>query len=174
MSEWSTEPFIDWDALDDEMAKDLHQYLCAFRQAQADLAECEEAAGQQFRALAANLLRTQEELSGVVGAIRNALYTVPMVVHVAGAKSASYEDGQEQVIQRCKRCGSVLQVWTEGLIRMTPGGPSAVPADDMVWWKEGETVAKSASDDRQIYRIDENRELEDFERPCPDLTALGT
>lgn len=174
MNFWDTEPFIDWDGIDDQMAKDLREKLRAFRQAQVALDVCDLTEGSHFRSKAADLMRTQEGLASVVTAIRNTLYTVPMIVHVAGAKSTGHdEDGEERIVQRCKRCGSILQIWLESYLRMTPQGPLEIPSDDMVWWQEGEIVAKSASEDRQMYRV-KDRELEDFERPCPDLTKLGT
>lgn len=175
MTDWTPEPYLDWDGITEEMAKDLHANFALFRQAQVDFANMNPLETEALKAAAAKLLRSQHELQTVGGAIMATLYTVPVVVHVAGGRTeAADSEGNELVVQRCMRCGSVLRAWTEGLRSIGPEGSCEVTPDDMVWWDEGEIVAKSASDDdRQIYRVGD-RELEGHERTCPDLTALGT
>ena len=176
MNVFDFEPHIDWDDISDEMATDLHRNVVALKRAQDRLLAYQGLPeGEGLRLLAANLLRAQQDLSTTAVAIQTTLYVVPMVVHVAGGRGCmTDDDGNEQVVQRCKRCGSVLQVWIEGFHRVTPEGPCKFSCDQFDWKKEGEIVAKAAhANAHRMYQI-EDRELEEFERQCPDLTMLGT
>ena len=172
MTAWSADPFIDWDHISAEMARDLYVVLRDLRSTQDEFL----AIGPYhpgLRRKAAEVLQIQYRLGRVVEDIRSALYVMPMVVHVAGRRESAYEDGQEQMVQRCRRCGSMLQLWMEGFRMETPDGLCPVTSDDMEWWPENASVAKSADEHgRHMYRID-GRELRDYERPCPDLTTLG-
>ena len=168
------EPFIDWHGINDEMAQDLAKTVREFRSAQEAFARFDDTStGDAFCKAAADMLLTQHELATTVNAIQSTLFIVPVVIHVAGIRMLEQDDEtNDRVVQRCARCGSVLQMWVEGLIRPTPDGPQEISQGDMVWWGEGEVVAKApAEGGNRMYPV-RDRELEEYEQPCPNLSEL--
>lgn len=159
------EPYIDWDAITDEMTDDLHKKVVEYKEAQDNFL------AQKSKENASRLMRLQWELSRLGTAITHTIFTVPMMVHVAGPKAQSTkEDHTEEIIQRCKRCGSVLQIWQDKFLIPTPEGLQPVDPDQMPWWNEGDIVAKASDESGStMYEIEEGRDLDPHERPCPDL-----
>lgn len=164
------EPYIDFDAIDDRMTDDLHEAASAYKQATESFMK------EKSKENAANLLRTQHRITEIAHAINASLYTQPVMVHIAGEKSHdSDEDGRDQAIQRCKRCGSVLQIWKTGWAAMTPAGPHRLEEEDLPWWEEDDLVAKNSDNESMtMYEIEKNRDLEKHEFPCLDLTSLAS
>lgn len=166
----SFEPFIDWDDFSDEMLKDMSEAYDNFRGAQKRFDR------RKTKANAIALLQTQFALSNIAGAIHHTLHTVPVMVHIAGAKvEKDNEGGGTLVEQRCTRCLSVLQRWESGYHAMTPAGPLPIEASDLPWWDEGDVVAKSGDENESMsmYQVDPDRELEKHERECYALDELG-
>lgn len=163
----SFEPYFDWDAIDEKMTDDFHALFMEYKKAQEDFAS------KKSVRTAANFMRLQREMSNIAHAIQHAVYTVPMMVHVAGPKvQNTEEDGTEQILQRCKRCGSVLQVWQDKFLIPTIDGLQPLSEDDLPWWDEGDIVAKASDDTGStMYQVDEGRDLDDHERPCPDFAG---
>jgi len=161
------EPYIDWEDISDEMTSDFREKFLEYKKAQ------EMFTAHSSNENAARFLRIQFELSRLSAAIAQTLYTVPMMVHVAGPKvSGKDDDGEEQIVQRCKRCGSILQSWQPSMHFPTSEGPLQIPEDSMMWWEEDAGVAKSVRQGT-MYPIEGGRELEKHEKICPDLTSLA-
>jgi Zn ribbon nucleic-acid-binding protein len=161
------EPYIDWDGMTDEMVDEFHETLVEFRKYQ------DEFIANKSKKSAANVLRLQMDISNIAAAIHQTLFTIPMMVHIAGAQDESVDDdGNKQIFQRCKRCGSVLQMWRENIVAMTPNGIREVEPDDMKWWEEDQIVAKTSDEDSMtMYAIDKDQKLEAHEKPCPDFAS---
>lgn len=168
------DPYLDWDKINDEMTNDLHEGLVFFHEAQ-----------ERFRhnkspKNASDMLKAHYEMAEIASDVKEAIYTQPMMVHVAGeVKSEDNPDNplEEAVIQRCKRCGSVLQVYKEGLSQMTQHGPEPISEDEMLWWDDGDIVAKTSdSTSIHMYQIEgkdkPDRALEKHEMECVSLTDL--
>jgi hypothetical protein len=175
------EPYIDWDDLSDEMADDLSSRLTRFRKV-SDLFIKESnrkrrRRPEKIRAHAAEMLRLQYELSALYQAIVQTLVTVPMMVHVAGEKKTEQCESidHDHIVQRCTRCGSMLQSWHANTTVMTPLGPQEIDEEDVTWWTPGSTVAKSGDTGGppmlHMYEI-EDRELEKHEMVCVDLAEM--
>lgn len=121
-------------------------------------------------------LKVYDELQTVHDNIMRGIYTVPAMVHVAGArKRETHPDDpmQEAMLQRCARCGSVLHVWHEHAIVFGPEGPQEIQEEDVPWWDEGQKVAKASQPGQlEIYEVEPDRELEKHERMCVSLSDL--
>jgi hypothetical protein len=166
----SFEPFIDWSELDDEMLGDLSVAYRRFRRAQRRFS------WRKSKQNAVFLLRTQHELSDIATAIFRTLHTVPVMVHIAGAKTTKEDDnGGSLIEQRCTRCGSVLQRWESGYHAITPAGPIPLDEGDLPWWDSGDIVAKSGDENESMtmYQVEHGRPLEKHERECYALDSLG-
>ena len=164
------EPYLDWSSLTQEMADDLHQLISAYKAAQKKFEE------HNTTENAADLMRLQLELTATSAAIQQDLITIPVLVHLAGPKTEGTDsEGHEEIVQRCTRCGSLLQRWCEALVSMTPAGPRSVEQDEMPWWDPGDVVAKASGDNgHAMYEITEGRALEKHEKECLDLTGLSS
>lgn len=168
MSE-SFEPYFDWDGINDEMAEDLHRALSSQLETRANFLR------EPTRANAGRFLKATRKLSQIGQAIESTIWTLPVIVHEAGEKKIETdEEDDEVVMQRCRRCGSILQVWHEHIALMTPSGPQRIAEEDIPWWNPGAIIAKSDSDNgmMSMYEI-EGRELDKHEKICPDLAALN-
>lgn len=166
------EPFIDYEGATPEMARDLHAALREHKDATRDfVADDEPDLGK-----AARLIEASHRTHCTLTAIIEALHTTPVMVHVAGPiqHETDPDDGDEHVIQRCTRCGSVLNFFRERFLVLDPHtGPRPMEEDDVPWWDEGTLVAKAnSSDGVGMYEIETDRSLDKHERECADLTIL--
>jgi hypothetical protein len=167
----SFEPFFDYEKITQEMADSLRDAVVRHRLATDSLIRSP-----------ANIQRSTEviesayEIEGVIDAIRSAIWTIPVMVHLAGVKESEmceHCEYAEYVIQRCKRCGSTLHLWHENLGVLTPDGPRELGPDDVPWWDENEIVAKAQHGPTMtMYRIDPSRLLEKHEMECVSLADL--
>lgn len=162
------DPFLDHDAITDEMASDLASDMDRFENAK-----------QEFRSTkskdsAGKMLDAQADLTATIQAIQETIFTQPVMVHEAGEKAEFVdEEGHDTMIQRCKRCGSTLQFWHEGIVAMTPVGPQEISAEEVPWWSPGDVVAKSVEPGGMtMYEIDKTQKLDKHEMPCIDLSDL--
>lgn len=171
MTEPNFDPFIDWEGITPEMVDDIHATLKEFRAAQESFlrtASSEDAAA---------MLRNQWDLTRTIEAITQTLYTIPVMVHVAGEKKIEEDEQWGEITrQRCVKCGSVLGEWMERMMILTPVGPKQVEEEDLPWWTPGQRVAKAGTqgeDDQsmRLYLV-EDRELDKHEMPCVDLQDL--
>lgn len=165
------DPFLDYDAVSDEMAEDLYEGLSAYESAKAHLLASPVGSKERVK-WARKVLEAQKETADTAGAIYETIYTIPMIVHEAGErKIETDDDGNEFTVQRCKRCASVLQSWA-GTGEMTMFGQQ-IDVEDLPWWEDGDVVAKSGDSD---YRLDlyliEDRPLEKYEYKCVALNEL--
>lgn len=162
------DPFLDWDAVEDEMVNDLHSALLDYEKAKHVFMF------NKTRERAVKLLQAQLKIGQISSAIHSTIATMPVMVHVAGPRIEEIdEEGHDTMIQRCKRCGSMLQFWHEGMGVMTPAGPAGLQPEDVPWWGDGQTVAKGTTQNAMaMYEIDEGRPLAKHERPCPALDEL--
>jgi hypothetical protein len=165
------EPYFDWGQIDEEMTTDLHEAIVAYRKATD--AFVEEGSAEKARAL----MQSQHEVGMVAEAIRRTVWTQPVMVHIAGQKKAEVDDeGHDTIIQRCKRCGSTLQLWHEGVMVLGPSGPHELRDEDIPWWEEGAVVAKHTDEvGMGLFEIEGGRDLEAHEKMCPDFAdQLGS
>jgi len=168
------EPYLDWEKITDEMTDDLHEGLSFFHEAQDRFLE------NKTSKNAADMLRSHYEMSSIASDVKEAIYTQPMMVHIAG--EVKVEENPENpldevTIQRCKRCGSVLQIYKEGLAQITESGPEPVTEDEVLWWDDGDVVAKTSdSTSIHMYQIEGQgkpaRKLEKHEMECVSLEDL--
>lgn len=162
------EPYIDWDSVSAEMSNDMHAKLTEYKAAIKDFEEFNTPAN------CARVLKTQFELSNLSSVIHQSLFTLPVMVHIAGEKISEVDPEEHNaVVQRCTRCGSVLQSWCEAFSILTPLGPRHLEESDLPWWEPGQIVAKATDDDSMtMYEIEKGRKLEKHEKECVDLTGL--
>lgn len=160
------DPYIDWKSMDDKMAKDFIDAYKEFDDAKNSLS------ADPTKENVARLMRAQESLSEIDIAIRHSLWSVPVMVHIAGpVQEREDQDGHESV-QLCKRCGSILQRLGSGIKIMTSEGLEELTPSDISWWPEGSQVAKGETGGRlAMYMIDQKLEKNEF--PCPDLADMG-
>jgi ribosomal protein S27AE len=168
MEDMNFEPFFDYESVDERMASDLHSVITDYRKC------CQrfESNGSVVNAVA--VMKAQDELQHVYEAIKHSIFTVPALVHVAGPKKVEThpESGNEATVQRCSRCGSVIQLWHEHMIAMTGEGPRELDEDEVPWWKVGDVVAKcNHPAGMNLYEI-ENRPLKRHERECVDMSMI--
>jgi len=167
------EPFFDFEAVTPEMAMRLHATLHAHRAAvEAFLEDQQPEVGK-----AALVLEAANECNQLLNDIMEALHTTPVMVHVAGPQREETNPGDPDmygVLQRCTRCGSVLNFWTEHVAMMDPEhGPRMMEIDDVPWWSEGTRVAKAIGPvGMGMYSIPEDQDLAKHELPCVDLRSL--
>jgi hypothetical protein len=168
------EPYIDWASVSPEMAKDMHEKMLEYRAA----IKAFEASGSTKDC--SDVMRCQFELTNISAVIQQQLFVLPVMVHIAGEKihepslhGDEDEEPHEHIIQRCTRCGSILQMWCEVVRLLTPEGPVQVPEEGISWWEPGAVIAKASDDDSMtMYVIEDGRELEKHEHECLDLTGL--
>jgi hypothetical protein len=166
------EPFFDYDKFSPEMASDLYRAMIGFNHARdAFLRQ------PPSPRLGAEVIRTSREMDRTLDVICQSLWTLPVMVHVAGERQTEVcEDcgNGERIVQRCKRCGSTLHLWHEHLFVLTPQGPAELEEEDIPWWDEDSLVAKGTDGGRMtMYRIDPDRTLEKHEMECVSLVDIG-
>lgn len=169
------EPFIDYEAVTPEMAQELYGALHEHRDLVQEFLSDEEPDVEKC----ARLLEAAHRGQNCFHAIIEALWTTPVMVHIAGpVQHETDEDGDEHAFQRCTRCASVLNHFHGHYLVLDPEtGPRQMTEEDVPWWSEGTIVAKHTQSDTGnvgMYPIDADRELEKHERVCADLTGLGT
>lgn len=168
------EPFIDFESVSEEMAEDAHAMLSRYRKA----VDAFVAGSPNDVAACAEVLESAHEMDKVFRASYNHLYTMPVMVHVAGEKRVEQnpdDSSQEAIFQRCARCGSVLSFFHEemGILDPETGTARRMEEGDIPWWEEGTIVAKSNSEHGiGMYEIAADQELEKHERMCVALNDL--
>lgn len=163
------DPFYDYDSIASEMVDDLHKAVVD------NTASVKLFAREKTRENAISVLKAQRQIQIVYDNVMQTLWTVPAMIHLAGEKKIEVhpETEIEGVVQRCKRCGSVLQFWYEGLIHMTSVGPQQVDEDDVSWWRDGDRVGKCSHEHGiNLYEIDPQRSLEKHERDCVNMAGV--
>ena len=168
MDEMNFEPFFDYDGITDEMIDDLHQVFVAYKKAS------DRFTAMKSRREAIRVLETQTAVRETYDAVMAALWTVPAMVHIAGPKRQEThpEHHSEATLQRCQRCGSILQLWHDHMLCMTEHGPEQVTEENVEWWAEGDMVGKSNYETgMNLYEIDD-RELHSWEHPCVDIKGI--
>lgn len=172
------DPFIDFEAVTEEMAADLHAALREHRDAAAAFVEDD----RPDPVKCARAVAAATEVNMVVGAIVESLHRTPVMVHVAGPRREELraEDDDDEIedlvlVQRCSRCGSVLNFWTDHLGTFDPHtGPRRVELNEIPWWKEGQLVAKATKPGMiDMYLVEPDRPLDKHERECADLSGLS-
>jgi hypothetical protein len=170
------DPFLDWNAIDDEIAAELNKALKNYRRAMEAFAKMKRG-DEDFARAAQVFLKTQLRLQRMASGVINHIYTVPVMVHVAGEKKVETNpDNEDQtgVLQRCARCGSILNLWREGMMMLDPEeGPREVCEEDLPWFEPGTVIAKAENNGSiSLYPIEGDRELEKHERECVALNEL--
>lgn len=164
------DPFPDWEKITEEHARHLHEAMREQNDARQLFFErpSPENAGRVIEAIT----RTSSYADFIIAEV----WTVPVMVHVAGAKQEETnpaDENQEGILQRCVRCKSVLHFWTHGMVAITSAGPKLFEPDDIDWWQEGDLVAKATSEDGStMYLIEEGRELQKHEYECVGLPNM--
>ena len=165
-------PFLDYEKFTQEMADDLHAAVIRFQRSRDAFIRY-----PPSPRLGAEVIENSHVMDRTIDTICQALWTVPVMVHVAGVREPDDRedcDAGDRVIQRCKRCGSTLHAWHERLMVITPQGPAELEEDDVPWWDEGTLVAKSTHGSNvSMYRIDPDRLLEKHEMECVSLVDIG-
>jgi hypothetical protein len=167
------EPFLAYELLDDKMAKKLHDAMREHRQTLDAFVEDDEPDIQR----AAEVMRSLERVENTYNDIANDIYRVPAIVHVAGeTKEESNPENEEEVatVQRCSRCGSMLQFWFDGIMFLSRDGKvRQFEEEDTRWWDIGQQIAKQdAPGHIDLYPVKEGRGLERWETECADLSEL--
>lgn len=172
--EMTFEPYVDFDAVTQEMADAVRDSILGYKTAMDALAAAPEATPQ----LAAAMLRASEQASDIVREIINTLFVTPVMVHVAGERreETNPDDPEESaVVQRCSRCGSILHMWSERMGVVDPEtGPRHLEVEEIPWWDVGTRVAKATFTTGSpvgMYPISD-RSLKDHEHVCADLSSL--
>lgn len=167
------EPFLAYELLSEQQAEALHEAMRDYRETVNEFTENDEVDIEQ----AQRVMEAISEMDEVYKTIAHDIYRVPAVIHVAGERDEEANpDNPEQsaTVQRCSRCGSILQFWFEGIMYLTDSGlVRDLGEDDNLWWDVGEQVGKT--DDPSgidIYPIKEDQELERWETECADLSEL--
>ena len=166
------DPFYDWSSITQEMADDLHR---DFRKHKENL-DALVASEQPDISLAAAVMESLNEIQLTSEAIRKTVWTQPVMVHIAGSRKHETNPdnpNEEAVLQRCSRCGSVLNFWQEGMMSLTEDGPRQMEEDEIPWWDQGALIGKvNGSLSISTYLIEEGRDLEKHEMECPSLMDL--
>lgn len=166
------EPFLAYELLDEKMAGKLHKQMKDYREALDTFVEDEEPDIEKARVL----MQAMEEMEDVYKDVTNDIYRIPAIVHIAGERSEEENpDNPEETatVQRCSRCGSMLQFWYDGLMYLSRNYEiRPLEEEDSRWWDVGQQIAKhdtpGATD---LYPI-KDRELERWETECADLSGL--
>lgn len=170
------DPFIDWEAIDDEIAAELNKAVKNHRRAVDAFARMKRG-DEDFAKAAQVVLKTYVKMGRTAQGIINHLWTVPVMVHVAGERKWETNPDDEDVqglLQRCARCGSILHLFHEGMMVLDPEtGPRAMTEDDLPWYTPGDVIAKSDQGGNvSMYLIENGRELEKHEHECVALNEL--
>ena len=161
------EPYMAWEKITDEMAAEMAEAVMTLRQSQKKLAF------DRSPRAAAMVIQAQHDIAEVIEGICEKIWTVPAMVHIAGAPTEEefeHSPSGEAVIQRCTRCASILHMWYRGMGFITPYGPQMIERDDVDWWQAGEMIAKTTEDQRMFaYKV---TEPEAHEMQCVALTDI--
>jgi hypothetical protein len=164
------DPFPDWEKVDQEMADDLHQEVVGQQRA-LKVFESEPTPEN-----AAALIEFYTKTQATVAAIITAIWTQPVMVHVAGERKWEKnpdDDDQEALLQRCTRCKSVLNFWFDSMMTVGEDGPRPIDQEEIPWWENGEFVAKGDGESGySMYLIEKGRELEKHEFECVGMPEL--
>lgn len=167
MSEF--EPFFDYDKVNQEMADAFGQ---AIHRHKKIVEEIFRSGGKCSPKQLVEALKSNEECEEIVGAIKEDIFTIPVIVHVA--EDPAEDEESEGIVQRCARCKTVLSFWREGIQALTAEGPRQIDQEDVPWWDEGTLIAKtSSSQGIGMYEITpQDRKLERHEVECVGLPNL--
>jgi len=170
------DPFIDWEAIDDEIAADLNKAVKNYRRAQLGFAKMKRG-DEDFAKAAQVFLKSQLHLTRLANSVINHIYTVPVMVHIAGERKTEVnpdDESSEGILQRCARCGSILHLFRDGLMVLDPEtGPREMQEEDLPWFDPGALVAKAETETGvQMYVLDDKHELKKHERECVALNEL--
>jgi hypothetical protein len=171
------DPFIDYELLDQASANELHLAAKEHRDAVDDFVADEHASVHKAK----TVLQKVDQVDKTATKILTDLWTVPVMVHLAGEKKT--EDNpdkpeQEVEVQRCQRCASILNFWHEDMAQELPDGFDGFDVDndaevDHHWWEPGDVIGKVGDESHiGVYSIDPKRELEKHERECVSLSEL--
>lgn len=166
----SFDPYYDWSKVTDDHADDLKEFIQLLDDAKQDVLEHgdNEAAGE--------FLRVNAAMKDFYEEVLDEIFTVPVMVHVAGEKKIENhadEPDIEVTVQRCQRCASPLQMWHEGMMGMTAEGLKRFEENEVPWWDEDKIIAKATSPTGiGMYEVESDRELEDHERECVGLPSM--
>lgn len=161
------QPHYDWEMLSDDMLNDLHQTSIEYCKTRDTFLI------EKTRESAIEFLKAIEKASKTQSEIMNALYVEPALVHVAGSKMEEEIDGEECVVQRCKRCKTILQFWSEKATYLTSIGPVGMDESEVQWWDEDSLLAKRFYNGIAKIEIIENRELSKHEKLCFDFSEIN-
>jgi hypothetical protein len=171
------DPFIDYELLDQASANELHLAAKEHRDAVDDFVSDEHASIQKAKLV----LQKVDAIDKTATKVLTDLWTVPVMVHVAGEKKTEQnpDNPEHEVdIQRCQRCASILNFWHEDMAVELPDGFDGFGVDldaqeDHHWWKPGDVVGKVGDESHiGVYSIDPKRELQKHERECVSLSEL--
>jgi hypothetical protein len=171
------DPFIDYELLDQTRADGLHLAVRQYRDAVDAFVADEHASTLKARVVSQKL----EAMDKTATKIMSDLWTVPVMVHVAGEKKTEKnpDNPEHEVdIQRCQRCASILNFWHEDMAVELPDGFDGYDVDDDAeqdhhWWSPGDVVGKVGDESHiGVYSIDPKRELYKHERECVSLSEL--
>jgi hypothetical protein len=168
------EPFLAYELVNDQQAERLYNVMREYRETVNDFIEDEEGPDREK---AQKVMEAIAEMDDAYKEIADEIYRVPATVHIAAEKGEeSNPDNPEQtaVVQRCARCGSILQFWFDGIMYLAlDGSVRDFEEEDSEWWEVGEQVGKTdATGGIDIYPVDEDHELESWETECADLSEL--
>lgn len=167
------DPYPDWDKITRKQAEKFSIGLRRYKLAADALVADPANTGH-----CADAIKAHHELGHIEDEIVESIWTVPVMVHIAGSREwedhPNPEDERTALLQRCQRCKSVLASFSEGMAVLTERGPQEVKEEDMTWWEEGTQVAKSKQDSygMQMYEIPQNQPLKDHEMECVGLPNM--
>lgn len=167
------DPFLAYELMDDKLASKLHDVLKTHRKNIDVFTDSDDADVEKAR----KVMQSLEACEKVYNEIADEIYRVPAIVHVAGdTKEESNPDNPEEfaTVQRCSRCGSMLQFWFDGIMFLTRDGRVREwGEDDTRWWEKGQQIAKQdAPGHIDLYPVKEGRKLDRWETECADLSEL--
>ena len=170
------DPFLDWEAIDEEIASDINKHVKRHRRLMEQFALMKRG-DPGFVEAARELMQQQHKTTTLMGQVMHHIYTVPAMVHIAGERKweDNLDDNTEQgLIQRCARCGSPLGFFSEGMmvIDEDSGQPRPLVEEDVPWFTVGETIGKIDRDEGMTMYAIEGRELFKHERECVALNDL--
>ena len=167
------EPFYAYELIDEKMAGDLWEGMRSYRQRLNDFIEDDEPNVEKCR----ELMRTMEEIDDLHKDVSEEIYRIPSIIHIAGEykeETNPDDDSQTAMIQRCSRCGSLLQFWYDGMMYLSDRKKiEPLEENETRWWDVGQMIGKhdipGATD---LYAIKEGRDLERWEHECVDMSGL--
>lgn len=167
------EPFLAFELLSKKQAAELHTAMCEYRDTVDEFIKDDEPDIEKARQMMESISAMDEAYKEIAEDI----YRVPAVIHIAGERgeeSNPDDSDQTAVVQRCSRCGSILQFWFEGIMYLgVDGKVREYEEDDDQWWNIGEQIGKTdAPGVIDIYPVEADHEFERWETECADLSEL--